>query len=144
MKLDVRPNIGVGALLFGMPRASVRSIIGSPFREFGRNGVSAIDSDQYRGTGIHAHFDANDRLEALEFAEPAKPMLTGQNLLALDMSEARALCRASGGAIHDHPDGPISRALGLGFWSPDAHEDAKAPVEAVIAFGPGYFERYSS
>ena len=88
------------------------------------------------------YFDLDQRLDSIEFGRPAHPMLNGIDLLALDMSEARALCQKSGGTVLDDGGGPISQILGIGIWSSGAHDDPYDRVDAVLVFKPEYFEQY--
>ena len=142
MRFEIRPNVGVGNILYGMTKVQVEKMLNLPHKTF-RRGSESVESEYYISIGLLAYYDDHGRLEAVEFARPAEPFLGGLDLLALDLFEARALFRASSGPVRDSVDGSTSKALGLGVWAPNAKDDPRAALESVIAFGPGYYEQYT-
>ena len=66
----IRPFDAVGPLTFGMPRASVREMLGGAFRTFRKSRSSESETDAYDGPGLHLYYDAKDELKFIERTPP--------------------------------------------------------------------------
>lgn len=65
----VNPLVGFDNVQFGMSREEVRSILGSPLREFKKSKYSKTTTDDF---GVfHVFYDETDKFEAVEFFEEA-------------------------------------------------------------------------
>jgi len=62
----IKPFVGVGPLTFGLSREDVRRLLGSAFRPFRQGPFATNDTDAFDDIGIHADYDANQRLEFVE------------------------------------------------------------------------------
>lgn len=63
----VTPLVGFDSINFGMSRSQIRNILGAPIREFKKSKYSKNTTDDFGA--YHVFFDANDKLEAVEFFE---------------------------------------------------------------------------
>jgi hypothetical protein len=138
MEFAISPLEGVGDLEFGMPRNEVRRLLGD-FLSFERSPEASTPCDHFKDLGAFCYYDAEDLLEAMEFAPPARPMVAGMNLLGLGFDEACATLRAADSHVDEERDGAIARHLGVSVWAPLAKDNPAAPVESVLAFRPGYY-----
>ncbi|ONI47905.1 hypothetical protein AN644_03470 [Candidatus Epulonipiscium fishelsonii] len=64
MKWYITPLVGANNIKFGMTREEVRKLVNLPYTEFYK-GKSTVPTDDYKY--FHAFYDAEDKLEALEF-----------------------------------------------------------------------------
>lgn len=88
MKFNIVPHEGVGNIKFNMSRDEVRNRIGGTFRSFTRWQDTEPLSDYYHDIGVFCYYDADDRLEAMEFAAPARPSVAGVEFLGLSFKDA--------------------------------------------------------
>jgi hypothetical protein len=119
-----------------MSRDEVQKRIDGNFRTVRRGTLS----DYYHDIGVHCHYDSADRLEAMEFASPARPVIAGVELLGLRFKEAFDKLRALDSATEKGNDGATSFSLGVGIWNPAGEKNPQEPVETVIAFRSGYYD----
>lgn len=135
--LAFEPGGGLRGLPIGSPKEAVRVAFGDDHRLFKRSSNDE-PADYWAGDGVFAYYDANERLEALEFSVPSRPTLHGSALISVSMIAAVELLRSFDPEVRLEPDGAISIQLGIGVWSSTGEADQ--PVMSVITFGPGYYD----
>jgi hypothetical protein len=140
MDFQIYPFEVVNDIKFGMTAAQVRALMPARSEPFHRGAAVGHPSDHFQDLGAFAYYDDDGRLEALEFAEPARPIVRRVNLLDLPYADARAELAELGGQLQDDDSGVIARNIGLGLYAPDAVEDPEERAEAVIAFVKGYYD----
>jgi len=139
MELRISPLKGVGQIDFGMSPKEVRSNIGSDPKSFKRTPQSAFPCDYFASEGAFFYYDSDGRLEAVEFAPPARPTIDNLSIIGLGFSEAVAMLSRLDTHVEREVDGAIAHQLGISIYAPLAKDDPSAPVESVIAFRPGYY-----
>ena len=85
--IQLEPGNGVLGLSFGATRGAVRMFFGTP--ESSQRSEIGCEADQW--PGVTAHYNGDDRLQALEFGPPSACMLNGAIISTLDYNEAVAL-----------------------------------------------------
>ena len=140
MDFEIIPHTGVGTIKFNMSRGEVRSIYGGSFRSFRRWQDDEPLIDNYPQIGVFCYYDSVDRLEALEFVLPARPIIAGLELLGISFKNAFDNLRTLDSAVEKDEDGAVSLQIGVGVWAPLAEEEPGEPVKTVIAFRPGYYD----
>ncbi|MBS0412376.1 MAG: hypothetical protein JSR86_20830 [Proteobacteria bacterium] len=137
MDFHIFPVTGCRELPFGLARSQVRSVIpgrvDSPFR--------TSEEDGFLDTGLFALFDKNERLNAVEFFEPAQVFLGDQQLLGMPFGEAKRLLAAVGGDVEEEDAGASCANIGIGLYVPAARDYPDDPVETVIVFKEGYYDQ---
>jgi hypothetical protein len=141
MILNIIPRLGVGTIVFGMTKSEVRSIVGTPFKEFIRGAQEGPKSDQFIESGIFAYYKSDEKLEAFEFCFPADVLLNGHRLVGVSLPQGRAILLSDGGDFREEAAGGTSFGLGVSLYTPYRKEDPNAPVESVLVFEDGYFDR---
>src|SRR5450432_1996097 len=140
MQFAISPLKGVGDAEFGMSPDEVRARFGTNFRSFKRSPQAASPCDYFEQLGAFFYYDAESRLEAVEFAPPARPTVAGEELLGLHFEEACASLRALDRHVEQELDGAIARRLGVSIYAPLARDAPAATVESVLAFRSGYYD----
>ena len=140
MNFDITPLQGIGQLSFGMTAEDVRRHFGSSFTSFKKTPSSPFPCDYFKEVEVFAYYKLPGVLEAVEFAEPANPLLYGKRLMGLAAQDAWKILAAYDPAMEIDSDGVISHKLGVGLYAPGWEKDANQVVESVIAFEEGYYE----
>jgi hypothetical protein len=139
MQIIISPLRGAGNIEFGMPQEKVRELVGGKFRSFKRGSQDSIPCDYFMNICTFFYYDSERRLEAVEFASPARPTIAGMELLGLGFDEACANLEFLDSQLEREVDGAIAYRLGVSIYSPLAKNNPTAPVESVVAFRPGYY-----
>ncbi len=138
--LSIDPYVGTGDLRLGMRRDVIRKVVGEVFDVFRRGPEDATDSDAFDGAGIYVYYDSNDECEAIEFAEPAKPTLFGEQLIGRPLSQVLAYLKKHDASVLIDDSGATAYTIGLGVYAPAAAKRSDCPVESVIAFRRNYYD----
>ena len=142
MTYQVNPLRGISNIEFGMSVSQVRSLMSGEFKTFSRAPLMEQfkddhPSDYYEDQGVFCYYDRAGRLEAMEFTEPAEPLVGGVNLLAMSFPQASAaLARLDPDVVYE-PDMVTSRRLSLSIWSEEGED---GPVDTFLAGRPGYYD----
>ena len=134
--LIIEPGSGLEGLALGAPKEGVRTFFGERPEVFRRTPDSR-PADYWPLFGVFAYYDANDQLEALEFAPPANPVLDGSSLTSLRLGDAIQFLHSLDPELKIERDGAISDRLGVSIWS--VTNDADQPVSAALIFRAGYY-----
>lgn len=140
MKYDIAPLKGVGPFLFGMTPDEVRRATGQQFNSFKRTPSATYPCDHFPKLGLFANYTPEGKLEAVEFASPAKPMLDGASLLELAFAKVKALLEKQDLALEIEADAVISHKLGISVYAPLAKENEQERSESIMVFAKGYYE----
>lgn len=139
MSFEINPFKGVGRILFGMSPEDVRSRMSGEFRSFKRSPQASFPCDYFAEYGIFFYYDASGLLEAIEFAGPSRPTVSGLDLLNLSFEQAVTKLTALDQNVESEDDGAIAYQLGVSVYAPMAKDNIAAPVESVLAFRQGYY-----
>ena len=142
MDFIIEPYVGVGPVRFGMPRAEVRRVLGPDTPVTKKLFVSPLARDTFGDTGVHVYYKEPDVCEAIELFPPAVATLHDQTLLGRPYREVERWLRQLDPSSTLDPTGLRSKHLGVGVYVPSAFKAPNDPVEGVIAFDQGYYERY--
>lgn len=75
---EIVPLKNVGGIIFGMPRADVRKLLGKPLSEFRKTRISVNTTDDYGE--FHVYYTADNMCEAVELFGGSTVWLNGQTL----------------------------------------------------------------
>lgn len=140
MKYEIHSLKGAGPFMFGMEQDEVRRAAGGPFESFKRTPASAHPCDYFPDLGVCANYTALGRLEAVEFAAPARPMLDGESLLEIPFGTIKSILEKRDPGIEVESDSVISHKLGVSAYAPFAKEQEQARCESVMVFEAGYYD----
>jgi len=139
MQLTIMPLKGVGDVKFGMSAEEVRSVIGANFRSFKRSAQAAFPCDHFPELSAFFYYDFEGRLEAVEFAAPAEPVVAGVKLLGFGFEDTCTTLRGLDEQTKKEVDSAVAYQLGISIYAPSAKNNPAAVVESVLAFRPGYY-----
>jgi hypothetical protein len=140
MKLTIQPNVSAGPIEFGMSSVQVRKNINKAFKSFKRTPLSAHPCDYFEEEGIFVYYEADGRVEAVEFVEPAEPTFENKNLLTVSFAELVAFFEKRDESAEIDTTEFTSKLFGIGASAPLAKESPEKPAESVIAFRKGYYD----
>lgn len=131
---------GVGPIRFGMSPEDVRTVLGAEFESFKRTPSSVHPCDHFFRYECFVYYDAQGLVEAVEFAEPATPMLDDLNLLGVSFMSLVERIRQADPDLSVESDGFTSLWLGIGGWAPAAEEKPDEHLDSIIVFARGYYD----
>jgi hypothetical protein len=134
----IEPYAGVGPLRLGSSRAEIEAALGTGSEPVDKGGAQPVAV--FDGFGVHAHFDAPGRCEAIELMGPARPALDDIALLALPYEEVTRRLAERDPKVEINPPDVTSRLFGVGLYAPEAVEKPQRPPEGVIVFVRGYYD----
>lgn len=141
MKLEIRPYIGVGPITFGMTAEEVRSILHCSYKEFKRTPMSKTTMDAFQPLGIFVCYDTDRKCNAVEMTQPAQPSYGVHELLGSSFAKVSELIRGLDLEVVLDAAGLTSFALGIGLYADGWKKNSLQPVESVIGFQRGYYEK---
>jgi hypothetical protein len=128
----IEPFDSFGPLRFGMTRGEVASALNEAPQQFAK-GFSPNIVEAYNDSGVHAYYDADERLEFIEAFSPCQPSYGDVDLLRADAAATVSELSALGLAMRDDGEG--------GIWFEDHGFALYAPggrTEGVSVFRRGY------
>jgi hypothetical protein len=137
---EIEPYVGVGRINFGDTPEQVRAAIGMNADSFVK-GESAYPTDAFDHAGIHVHYRSPGISEAIEMWGPAKPSFEGRKLLGLPYRQLRDWITRLDADVELHDTGLTSQKFGFGLYASSAEKEPDSPVEGVIVFERGYYDR---
>ena len=141
MEFEIEPYAGVGPVRLGMAIQEVRQALGEEPRTTSENDTG-IPSDLFTTRGILVHYRQPGITEAVEFGDPStSPTYQGKRLLSRPFEELRTWFEALDPGANTEADWLTSYKLGVGLYAPSAQKEPNEPVEGVIVFDRGYYER---
>ena len=140
MPYKIESHVGVGPVTFGMSRRDVRTVLNGPVQDSARTDTG-IPTDFFSAEGIFIYYSKPGLVEAVEFAGPASPTFRDRDFLGHSYREVEDWIRTLDSHIVVDPAGLTSYQFGFGVYAPSARKEPDLPVEGVIAFERGYYER---
>jgi hypothetical protein len=141
MKFEIIPLQGVNDIRFGMTPEKVRRLAGADFTVFKRGHTDPHPSDHFKTLGMFCYYDANGTLEAVEFADPARPSIHGVEFLHMPFDAAKSALARLDNQFEEDLDGAIAYRIGVSIWVPLLKDDPSSPVESVLAFRAGSYDQ---
>ncbi len=146
MPWEVEPHSGVGPIRFGMTRDEVRQAVGTEVREF-RRWKEKVASDYFESLGIFVYYRPPGLCEAVKFARRSiikgatAPVFATETFLGKPYRTMRQWFEERDPLLVTDGAGLTSRALGMGLYAASAEKSPDEPVESLIVFETGYYER---
>ena len=84
-KWNLKPLMSIGCIHFGMKRDELHSEVNREFKEFKKNKFSRNSSDDYGS--FHVYYDAENRVEAVEFFEGVEIAVNGSVIMPASITE---------------------------------------------------------
>jgi hypothetical protein len=147
MDFIINPLVGIhNGIKFGMNFMEIRKYMKGNFKSFIRGGNikelgDRFPCDFYQDIGVFFYYDLKGKLEAIEFAHEAKPVIDGQAIFDLPAREAVRFLAKLDPELLVESDGATSFRLSLGLWAPDLSDEESAPVESFLTGRPGYYDK---
>lgn len=141
-RFAIRSFEGVGPLRFGMPRGEVRRELEEQPQEFRKNPKWPMVSDSFLEQEIIAHYDVDDRLEAVEFFGVVIPIWNEILLLGGAVKTIFAAVKPHSLKMEIDADSVTFHDLGFGFYLVDWKANEMESPESVIVFRKLYYESY--
>lgn len=139
---EILPYVSVGPIQLGMAQAVVRDALGVEAESFMKSKDSEYPTDAFDTLHIHVYYRRPGVCEAVEFfGNGAVPTFQGQRFLGRPYSEVEHWVK------HVDPDvklldtGLTSLKFGFGLFTPDAAREPDRPVESLIVFERGYYDK---
>jgi hypothetical protein len=142
MNYEIKPYVGVEPIKFGMPSDEVRKVLHKDVEPVDKSS-SEIPTDFFPQLGIFVYYKPPGICEAVEFGGPASPTFDGQHLLGRSYSEMERWLRGLDPDVMLLDAGLRSKKFGVGLYAPSAKKEPDLPVEGVIGFEAGFYERYA-
>lgn len=138
MFCKIRPYVGVQEIDFGMKRESIREKFNHQFTEFKKTSFSQNTTDAFEF--CHVYYDNENLCEAVELFEPA--IIVFDNFVMSEQSyeKVKEFFESIDSSLDCDDVGFTSYKYGIGVFAPDALDEPKEPIEAVIVFRKGYYD----
>lgn len=141
MRFIIEPYVGVGPIRFGMSVQEIRDILAVEVRSVKKTPKSGMPTDFFHSIGLSVHYKQPGRCKAVELVTPAVPTFRGQGLLGRPFNALRDWIETIDDSIEIHDTGLTSYLFGIGLYVPSARKSPSAPVDSVIVFEEGYYDR---
>lgn len=127
---DFTPYVGIGEILFGCSREKLRNLLGD-YKEFRKSKFSQNTADDFKI--LHAFYDVENRLEAVEFFPEAGIIFNGKNLFDFSYMDLKLFL--NDGAAKEDAYSFTSLKYGISFSQRD---DGK--IESILVVKAGYWD----
>lgn len=131
---------GAENIFFGMTPNEVRAELGGKYKSFKKTYHSKYPCDYFEELGVFVYYKLPGLVEAIEFSEPAKPILEEKNLLCLPFEQLKSILLSKDTELEIEPDSLTSYSLGVGVYAPDANRLPNSFPESIIVFERGYYD----
>jgi hypothetical protein len=139
MKYVINSYTAVGPIIFGMARDEVWDIAGKTPVVFKKSQASDRETDDFGD--FHVYYDANGRVEAVEFFNGLSEVLFDkQNLFALPRAELNRFLIMRDSELMVESDSMISCKHGIAVYAPGWKLHPNATAESVLMFKKGYYD----
>jgi hypothetical protein len=138
MTFMIRPNQGVGDIVFGMTQLEVRSTMKE--EPHPKRTDSVVPADFFSRYGMLVHYANDGIVEAVEMGSPATPTLLGKTLIGAPFEEVHRWLRSLDPGLQCDEAGLTSLRFGVGLYAPRAMKSPRDVIEGVIVFRPGYYD----
>lgn len=140
MILLIKPYEGVGLIRFGMTVNEVRALMDCPCRQFKR-ALSNTFTDSFGALGLFVCYDAENKCDAIEMGKRSCPTLFGMSIIGHPIGEIGDWLKSRDPDLVFGPSGYKSFKCGISVYAPNKELRLADPVEGVLAFSKGYYER---
>ncbi len=140
MNYEIKPHTGVGPINFGMIAPEIRRVLHTE-PELVDKGGSGLPAHFFRELGFFIYYRDPGLCEAIEFFGPVSPSYKGQYLLGQPYATVEKWIKSIDSDVVYNDAGLITKKHGFGLYAPFAREKPDFPVEAVIVFERGYYDR---
>ena len=141
LNFKVSPKEGVGPIKFGMNISAVRALFSETPRSFNRTTFSSHPTDFFEQLGIFVNYDADGKVEAVEFDDKLNVVFNTKSISGLTARSAKSLIQEFGSTFTESFDSIVAECLGVSFWVPDIkNEGEDAMVRSVVVFCDGYYD----
>jgi hypothetical protein len=137
---EVRLHIGLGPIDLGMPREQVRSKIGVMPMVVSRMTLK-FPMDFFREAALQVEYGSDSRCISIQATSRATVWFRENRLIGAPFEKMRSWFEAMDPAVSVDGAGLTSHALGIGLYAESALKNPELPVEAVIVFVQGYYEK---
>lgn len=138
MNFEIIPNLGAGSILLGMKEQEIHRILGNQFEKVKKSMSDGFETDMYEWCFIY--YKKPGVCQAIEFFEPAVPILNGEKLFGRPYSEVKEIFLKLDDQVQLDEDGLTSNKLGIGIYAPSAECNIEEHIEGVIIFEKGYYD----
>ncbi|QVK19258.1 ABC transporter ATP-binding protein [Mycoplasmatota bacterium] len=139
MKFKIKPYIGAGKIMFGMTSEQIQNILLAEPRKFKKFKDDELYTDAYNT--CHIFYKKPGVCEAIEFFNPAVVTFNDINLMNMSYQEIKDLFFKLDKNIQVDDTGFTSYKYGIGVYAPFADECPLDPIEGIIIFEKGYYDR---
>ncbi len=135
---EINPHVGVGPILFGMSRDTVRKILGSSFEEFLKTPEAVLPTDSFDKLCLHVYY-AHDKdkivCRGVEFFPGSNLSYQGNQITGRAFNEVMQWLQKLDPLVALDEDSSVkSDKLGLDLWAPDTDEDLNSLVQSAYVF----------
>ena len=123
-----------------MTSEDVQRALGKVPKTFKRTPQAAFPCDYFQSEGTFCYYDSDGSLEAVEFGDPARPLLATLSLLGSPMNKALAALFQLDPTLAVGADGATSHHMGVSIFAPQLKDNGTASVESLLVFRRGYFD----
>lgn len=141
MKYEIESYLSVGPIRLGMIRSDTNTLLGKPKRFLKNKSDTAVPVDDYSNLGMHVHYDDHEKCEAVEMFDPAQVNFMGKDLIGSPFHEIKDYFGKLDENLKLDASGFISEKFGFGVYAPYAKDEPHEPIEGVIVFRKGYYEK---
>lgn len=135
--LEFVPYKSIGTVNFGMQREEVREKFGD-YSEFKKTKLSKNTTDDFGF--MHAYYDDNNILEAVECFGEAKIMLHNVNIMALNIKQLKLFFQDKSIEYITDESGLNADSIGISAYIPNIKNEKEAKVETLLIFRKGYYD----
>jgi hypothetical protein len=139
MIFQIEPYQGVGLIKFGMSRKQIQNAFADLKLEAKKKGTQEIDISFT--LGLQIFYTSEKFCEAVQMFGASVPTYQHQNLLGKSFNILKKWFERIDSNLEVDPTGFTSYQLGIGAYAPFALKDPSKPVEAVIVFQKGYYDK---
>lgn len=141
MIFNIKECLGTNEVPFGMPINQVRQNLAVHFNSFKRTPASEFPCDFFETIGFFVYYKKPGIVNAIEFSLPSEPLFKGNNLFHCSFLDLKAFLLSLDADIEIEADSLTSYKLGIGAYAPEAEEEPTLPVESIIVFEQGYYDK---
>jgi hypothetical protein len=133
----IQPHAGAGRVRLGCSVDEAEAALGQRSIAVDKGGDRPTAT--FPELGVHVHIGADGHCDAIEFMQPATPILNGQPLLGPPFADVLDHLTTLDPDLATDPAGATSELLGVGLYAPRAVHDPRWPAEGVIVFERDYY-----
>ena len=131
-KLDFFPYKGAGHIKLDLAREEIRKTLGT-FKEFKKTKASKNTTDDF--SFCHVFYNAQNKIDAVEFLDETEFFYKGKNLFSLSFSELKSFLNSNSINFQEDNSGLRSDDIGLSVYSPD-----KGKIETIFIYKREYYD----